>query len=84
MDKRRGFKRKPEIKHEPFWKKGDLLQNTKNPNRLAIVKDVVQDWDDWKYILAEMQRGYEPNTTVFDDIFEIRHTEKIYWIKFNN
>ena len=84
MVKRRGFKRKPEIKHEPLWEKGDLLQNTKNPNRLAIVKEVVQDWDNWKYILAEKQRGYESNTVVFDDIFEIRHTEKIYWVKFNN
>jgi hypothetical protein len=83
-NKRRGFTRKPEIKHEPRWKKGDLLQNTVNPSRLAIVKEVVQDWDNYKYILAESQRGYESDTVVFDDIFEIGHEQKHYWKKFKN
>ena len=80
-DKRRGFKRRPEIKHKPLWQKGDMLRHTKNPTRCAIVKEVVQDWDEWKYILAEAQRGYVEGTMVFDDVFEIRHYEKIYWVK---
>lgn len=81
-NKRRGFKRIPEIKHKPTWQKGDMLQHTKFPSRIAIVKDVVQDWDEWKYIIAEMQRSQEDGRVVFDDICEIKHGKTQFWVKF--
>ena len=79
---RRGFKKKPEIKHKPYAKKGDVLVH-KHSKRLAVVRLVFQDWDTWLYEVGESRYSEDGSKIDFGDIDIMTEQEISHWNVFD-
>ena len=64
---------------EPKWKVGDILESIHNSRRLAIVRDVFQDWDRWAYRVAEAQYDMKKKEVKFNDEFIVRGRDIWHW-----
>ena len=64
---------------KPKFKEGEIIENIHNRKRLAIVKRLIKDWDDWAYEVAEAQYNYKKKEVKFDDIFILRGRETWHW-----